>query len=95
LSRSNRRQRRRDHLAVAHDDDAVGVIEDLAEKVGDQDRTGAAHDDAADEGEQLPGGMPPSSEEVGSSRMTRWSGSRVTVRRRDLDHRALPRAGRG
>jgi len=25
--------------------------------VGDQDRTGAAHDDAADEGEQLPGGM--------------------------------------
>ena len=44
-------------LAVAHDDDAVGILEDLAEEVGDQDAAGAAGDDAADERQQLAGGV--------------------------------------
>src|SRR3954454_4932834 len=46
-----------DDLAVAHDDDAVRVFEDLAEELRDQDGARAARDDAADEGEELAGGL--------------------------------------
>ena len=46
-----------DHLAVAHDDDAVGASRDLAEEMRDQDAGAAARNEAADEGEKLPGDM--------------------------------------
>jgi hypothetical protein len=57
LSRSKAAAVRRPRLAVAHDDDAVGILEDFAEEVGDQDATRAAGDDAAHEAQQLAGGV--------------------------------------
>ncbi len=46
-----------DHLAVAHDDDAVGVVENLAEEMRDQDAARAGRHGAAHESEKLPGGV--------------------------------------
>ena len=44
-----------DHLAVAHDDDAVGIVEHFAQQMRDQDAAGACGDDPAHEGQQLAG----------------------------------------
>ena len=44
-----------DHLAVAHDDDAIGIVEHLAEQMRDQDGADAAGIGAAHEGQQLAG----------------------------------------
>src|SRR5262249_27252073 len=40
-----------DNLAVAHDDDAIGMVEDFAEEMRNEDAAGTAGDDAANEGE--------------------------------------------
>ena len=84
-----------DDLAVAHDHHPVRGAEDLAEQMGDEDaggrrlprrrRTNARSWPAALE----------SSEEVGSSRMTSFSGSSVTVKARAIStiwRRAMERS---
>ena len=46
-----------DDLAVAHDHDAVGILQDLAEQVGDQDAAQALGDRTADMRQELAGRM--------------------------------------
>ncbi len=44
-------------LAVAHDDDAVGILQHLAKHMRNQDAAAAGRNEAPDEGEQLASGM--------------------------------------
>jgi hypothetical protein len=70
------------HLAVAHDHDAVGIVEDLAEEVRDQDAASAALDEAAHEIASSWSATWLSSDDVGSSRMTRRTGVSVSEKAR-------------
>ena len=71
-----------DDLAVAHDHHPVGGAENLAQQMGDEN---AARPRLPRRGGRMPGAGRrrwTSSEEVGSSRMTSFSGSSVTVKAR-------------
>ncbi len=85
LSRVNSRRRPLgDHLAVAHDDDAVGGGEDLAEEMRDQDARAAARRRSGGRRREAGRRRTASSDEVGSSRMTSRTGVSVTVKARAI-----------
>ena len=77
-----------DHAAVAHDHDAVGTPQHLAEHVRDEDAGDAVQPRLAHEGEQLLGGVLVETRR-GSSRITTLTGLSTRKSARDLDHLLL------